>query len=269
MFRRLPLGKYTLLSFLLTLFFHLAVSFLVLKGLKLFSARENKPLQILVSLTTPLEDLSPKERPASLRKVLPRESFFTPKTKAEPFNQGPQMVSFVKIPDPIPQSDPPSESKSESKEWQSAEEKKKNLGEETFKDPQSTLPVTTLKLKEKGPGISHSKVDFNSSLTPSALSPSQGKDVPNQEDFWIIAKLVRENLEYPYLARRLGHQGKIILSFILNPKGEVSELKILKSSGYDMLDSEALRAVNRVKTKFPKPQKTVVVTLPIVFQLEK
>jgi TonB family protein len=48
---------------------------------------------------------------------------------------------------------------------------------------------------------------------------------------------------YPRIARLRGYQGTVILNVLVNRNGTVSELKIVQSSGYWILDKSALTAV--------------------------
>ena len=89
-----------------------------------------------------------------------------------------------------------------------------------------------------------------------------------EAQFSIISKLVREHLEYPYLARRMGWGGEVLLFFRLNPTGEVEEIKVLKSSGFEVLDKSAVNAVKRASKHFPRPKQIVLIKLPIQFKLE-
>ncbi|MCI4454474.1 MAG: energy transducer TonB [Thermodesulfobacterium sp.] len=90
----------------------------------------------------------------------------------------------------------------------------------------------------------------------------------DEAQFSIISKLVREHLEYPYLARRMGWEGEVLLFFRLNPTGEVEEIKVLKSSGFEVLDKSAVNAVKRASKHFPRPKQIVLIKLPIQFKLE-
>ena len=89
-----------------------------------------------------------------------------------------------------------------------------------------------------------------------------------EAQFSIISKLVREHLEYPYLARRMGWEGEVLLFFRLTPTGEVEEIKVLKSSGFEVLDKSAVNAVKRASKHFPRPKQIVLIKLPIQFKLE-
>lgn len=51
--------------------------------------------------------------------------------------------------------------------------------------------------------------------------------------------------EYPEDAIFKGEQGRVSVSFVLNDKGEVVEIGVLKSSGSDSLDSAAMAAIEQ------------------------
>ncbi|MCD4763013.1 MAG: energy transducer TonB [Desulfobacterales bacterium] len=49
--------------------------------------------------------------------------------------------------------------------------------------------------------------------------------------------------EYPLIARRRGFQGTVVLEVMVKPNGRVGELRVLKSSGYKVLDRTASASV--------------------------
>lgn len=64
----------------------------------------------------------------------------------------------------------------------------------------------------------------------------------------IMAKpLYRKNSppKYPRHARRKGYEGNVIIEVLVDEKGNVSDLKLFKSSGYEILDRSALSAVEK------------------------
>ncbi len=64
----------------------------------------------------------------------------------------------------------------------------------------------------------------------------------------IMAKpLYRRNPppQYPRRARRKGYEGIVILEVLVNENGKVEDLKVFKSSGYNILDKSALSAVQK------------------------
>jgi len=89
-----------------------------------------------------------------------------------------------------------------------------------------------------------------------------------RERLSVISNIVQRHINYPPIARRMGWEGKVLVSFVLEPNGDIRDLKVLKSCGYEVLDKEALDAIRRSYRDFPKPPVSVVVKLPINFRLE-
>jgi protein TonB len=89
-----------------------------------------------------------------------------------------------------------------------------------------------------------------------------------RERLSVISNIVQRHINYPPIARRMGWEGKVLVSFVLEPSGDIRDLKVLKSSGYEVLDKEALDAIRRSYRDFPKPPVSVMVKLPINFRLE-
>ena len=89
-----------------------------------------------------------------------------------------------------------------------------------------------------------------------------------RERLSVISNVVQRHINYPSIARRMGWEGKVLVSFVLEPNGDIRDLKVLKSSGYEVLDKEALDAIRRSYKDFPKPPVSVMVKLPVNFRLE-
>lgn len=85
-----------------------------------------------------------------------------------------------------------------------------------------------------------------------------------------FVKWLTETLVYPEQAMKRKIQGKVVISFIVEKDGTLSNLKVAKGS-HRLLDAEAMR-VAKLMPKWEagknkgKPCKTLV-NLPIVFQL--
>lgn len=73
-----------------------------------------------------------------------------------------------------------------------------------------------------------------------------------KEHFTYIRDLIAGRLVYPNVAVRMGWSGRVAVSFVIREDGEVEELRIAKSSGYPMLDADAVNTV-RKSAPFPKP----------------
>jgi len=108
---------------------------------------------------------------------------------------------------------------------------------------------------------------------PTSSLTDESRRVALEESFLrerlsVISNIVQRRINYPPIARRMGWEGKVLVSFVLEPNGDIRDLKVLKSSGYEVLDKEALDAIRRSYKDFPKPPVSVVVKLPINFRLE-
>jgi protein TonB len=66
--------------------------------------------------------------------------------------------------------------------------------------------------------------------------------------------------QYPAMALRLGQEGTTLVSFKVMTDGSVSDVSVTKSSGYDSLDNEAVRCVERWRYKPATQEGTAVVT---------
>lgn len=87
-----------------------------------------------------------------------------------------------------------------------------------------------------------------------------------------LKSYLRENVRYPDLAHKQGVQGRVMVQFVVNRDGGISDAKVIKSV-HQYLDKEALRVVNAMPYWKPgiKDGKEVRVqfTLPIIFRLQK
>jgi len=110
-------------------------------------------------------------------------------------------------------------------------------------------------------------------LGPTSSLTDESRRVALEESFLrerlsVISNIVQRHINYPPIARRMGWEGKVLVSFVLEPNGDIRDLKVLKSCGYEVLDKEALDAIRRSYRDFPKPPVSVVIKLPINFRLE-
>ncbi len=132
------------------------------------------------------------------------------------------------------------------------------------------LPDSGTAVKEGSPGIA------GTTGGPSNASSSRGnadgcKEAAGakylNENFAYIRDKILGNVSYPHAAKKMSWQGKVVLSFIITAKGTVGELKVIKSSGFPILDKNAMETV-RNTAPFPKPPVEAQLVIPIVYRLE-
>lgn len=86
-----------------------------------------------------------------------------------------------------------------------------------------------------------------------------------------MQKYIAENLKYPKTAIK-GEQGRVIVSFVINKRGKVGDVKLIRSVSPE-LDAEAVRVIQDMPDWIPGKQRGKAVnvryTIPIVFKLSK
>jgi protein TonB len=72
--------------------------------------------------------------------------------------------------------------------------------------------------------------------------------------FTKIKQLIESQWQYPEMALRYGLQGRLSLEFTIGANGQLEQLRLLRSSGSQLLDNEALRAIKAAAPFPPIPR---------------
>ncbi len=88
-----------------------------------------------------------------------------------------------------------------------------------------------------------------------------------KEHFAYIRDLIARNLRYPGLARHMGWSGKLAVEFVVRVSGAVDSIRVARSSGIPILDSDAEDTVRR-SAPFPKPPISARLIIPVEYVLE-
>ena len=85
-------------------------------------------------------------------------------------------------------------------------------------------------------------------------------------------KYLSEHIKYPVICQENGIQGKVICQFTVNKDGSIVDIQVLRSSGHDALDKEAMRVIQSMPKWAPGKQRGKPVrsrfTLPVTFKLQ-
>jgi protein TonB len=81
-----------------------------------------------------------------------------------------------------------------------------------------------------------------------------------------IRNAIARNKTYPLAARKRGREGTVRVGFRINAEGDPEGLRIVKSSGYHVLDRATL---NIVKKAAPFPYFDAPLEVPVVFRLDE
>ena len=86
-----------------------------------------------------------------------------------------------------------------------------------------------------------------------------------------MVRAIMRNVKYPKDARKASVEGKVLVGFVVTPKGEVAKIKVVKGV-FPSIDAAALWAVQQLKPFVPGKQdgKPVEIsfTVPITFRLQ-
>ncbi|MBU1121775.1 MAG: energy transducer TonB [Candidatus Omnitrophota bacterium] len=138
------------------------------------------------------------------------------------------------------------------------------LGEEkklkaTKNEP--TPPKSELKKQEKITRQPHNE--------PIKIEDPDTQDILRYQD--MIKRKIQKARRYPQWAKQKGYQGSTYLKFTILKNGYIHDIRILQSSGYRILDEEALSTLIRAQPfpKIPKkiPFSKIHMEIYVVFQL--
>jgi protein TonB len=106
------------------------------------------------------------------------------------------------------------------------------------------------------------------------IGPSQ-QDINSARDLYgsQLAREIAKHKQYPRIAQMRGWQGEVIVDLQLDGNGRVLSSKIHTSSGFDVLDKQALEMVKKA-SPFPAPPSALRgnlfnILVPVSFRLEQ
>lgn len=82
----------------------------------------------------------------------------------------------------------------------------------------------------------------------------------------LVLLQIKEKLEYPFVARRRNLEGDVKILVTVNTDGELSDLKILESSGFKILDENVIKSAKNIKMD-EKPPRDIEFPLIISYRL--
>ncbi len=130
------------------------------------------------------------------------------------------------------------------------------------------------------------EMEFNEDVAVQVIEFVEEEEEVEEEEIFVIVEnmpsfqggdinkfreYINQNLRYPEIAAENGIQGRVILSFVVEPNGSVSNVRILR--GVDpALDKEAIRVVQSSPKWVPGSQRgkpvRVSFNIPIIFVLQ-
>jgi len=181
-------------------------------------------------------------------------------------------------------------------EWKSYDKSNYNLGDLNLDDmEEEIIPITRQEVKPPPPPppppeiieIVEDEVEIENEVEIEETETDEDEIIEIEEDdeeFFMVVenmpefpggdlglmKFIQKNVRYPAIAKEYNITGKVYVSFIVDKKGSVTNVKIVR--GVDKnLDAEALRVVSSLPKYKPGKQRgkpvRVMFTIPINFTL--
>lgn len=123
-------------------------------------------------------------------------------------------------------------------------------------------PLPTL--KDLLPSATYSSANASSSAAVNLNT----RDPTYVNYFTKIKQNIEQQWEYPEVALRYGLQGRLSLEFTISGSGHLEQLRMIRSSGSQVLDAEALRAIKAAAPFPPIPSWIRPVPLSISASME-
>ena len=140
-------------------------------------------------------------------------------------------------------------------------------------DELSSAKVNDLVASMKTNQVETASVAVKDTLTPDEPVFEVVEQMPEFPDGGMagLMEYFKKNLRYPEEAKKAGTQGRVVVQFLINKNGAISDASVLRSVDR-LLDAEAVRLVNSMPKWKPGMQKgkavTVKYTVPVLFKLD-
>lgn len=136
---------------------------------------------------------------------------------------------------------------------------------------QESSPVTaTLSVPEKK--VEPTQVEPTSAPTPPPAPPApvDTQQVRNQYGT-LLAQEIARHKQYPMLAKKTRQQGSVILQVKITHLGKLIVAQVQQSSGYELLDNQAMEMVRKATPFSPPPNalgdEDLTLLVPVSFRL--
>lgn len=107
---------------------------------------------------------------------------------------------------------------------------------------------------------------------PPATSEPPGNSREEIKGRYLAANLnyIKENIQqriiYPRIARRMSWEGKVIVGFVVDEDGTVRDVHVIKSSGHEALDRNAVATIKN-GAPYPLPPVRAELVIPVIYRL--
>ena len=152
------------------------------------------------------------------------------------------------------------------------EPKKELIVKEPFKELEQTAEKIDIKPIYKEPKPDTKKIQKLPQTTPQVQKKDFKQEQKELTQEYIelniqkITELLRENLNYPRSARKRNITGCVSVKFTLKVDSKAYNIKIIDSNS-DILSRGAIKTIENLSGKFPKPKTDINLIVPITYTL--
>ncbi len=104
-------------------------------------------------------------------------------------------------------------------------------------------------------------------VAPQPVPALSAGDQYLQEHLALITKLLQEHLYYPKMARKRGITGEVMVAFELLRNGEATRINVISGERMTLNDA-AIKTIERLSGRFPKPSEPITLHVPIRYELQ-
>jgi protein TonB len=234
------------------------------------SAPEERMVPInldMFELPSPPKEVEPEPEPPALPEPVQVEELPPPE---EIVQQPPEPPPQEPIPEPVPEPIP--EPVPEPIPEPIAAEPPKPPVKPVKKKP----PVQVARVPQvvEAPAVVESPAPESARVVRDVVIDAEPRAEPIRESYLAeLAAQINRKKYYPRASRRFGEEGTVVVSFVLQRDGRVTDLAVAQSSGSERLDEAALTTLERVTPFRPIPdvlqRDDWPISVPIAFNLRR
>jgi protein TonB len=127
-------------------------------------------------------------------------------------------------------------------------------------------PPTAAGVSRNAVGSAHDRAGLHGNVD-SGSTPETSRAAYLREHFAYIRDRVTGSILYPNIARKMGWCGQARIAFIICEDGSVNDVRVVESSGFSLLDRNAVDTVKNA-APFPSPPVKAEIRMAITYRLQ-
>ncbi|RXJ60906.1 energy transducer TonB [Candidatus Marinarcus aquaticus] len=83
-----------------------------------------------------------------------------------------------------------------------------------------------------------------------------------------IIAAIKKYKNYPYIAKKRGYEGKVLLQVHIHTDGTISNIQLLEASPFKILNENSIEILKQASKEFMRPEKPITLSIPFNYYLE-